>query len=137
LERAGFSLIFGVLEEIEGQGSTRNLLLLPGEKDHPRTENHEENSSAEVHIFGGNDLAHHRAQETAQSRSQYQGGGGPEEHRPLGMAFGSEAESGQLGFVPQFSQENGTEGCENDSPIHDFSSPKMIETDMDEQRIRS
>jgi hypothetical protein len=125
------------MEEIECQGSSRNLLLFPGEKDHPRTENHEENSGAEVHIFGGHDLAYHGAQEAAQSRGQYQSRGRPEEDRPLGRAFGSEAESGQLGFVTQFGKEDGAKGCENDSQIHDFSSLKMIKADTDEQRVCS
>jgi len=98
------------------------FLFRSGKEDHPQAKNHEEDSGAEIHKFGGYDLTYHGAQEAAQSRGQYQSCGGPEEDRPLGRAFGGKAEGGQLGFVSQFSQKNGTEGCENDSQVHDFSS---------------
>jgi len=105
------------------------LLFRSGEKDHPKAENHKEDSGAEIHKFGGYDLTYHGAQEAAQSRGQYQSCGGPEENRPPGMAFGGEAEGGQLGLIPQFREENGSEGCENDSQVHDFSFLKMIGAD--------
>jgi hypothetical protein len=98
------------------------FLFRPGKENHPQAKKHKDDSGAEVHIFGGYDLTYHGAQEAAQSRGQYQSCGGPEENRPLGMAFGGETEGGHLGFVSQFSQKNGTEGCENDSQVHNFSS---------------
>jgi hypothetical protein len=97
---------------------TGGFLFRSGKEDHPKAENHKKGSGAEIHKFGGYDLTYHGAQEATQSRGQYQSCGRPEENRPLGLAFGGEAEGGQLGLVPQFREENGTEGSQEYFEVH-------------------
>jgi hypothetical protein len=43
------------------------FLFRSGKEDHPKAENHKEDSGAEIHKFGGYDLTYHGAQEAAQS----------------------------------------------------------------------